>query len=215
MKQGVWSWLVVTSLVGCGGRSLGGDAGANGSANADTGGASHTSMGEPDDSADDPDSGPSGDEAGDEPIVPPDCDEPKVACGHECVDLRSSWEHCGECFHRCQFEGGPPGGKCHLGECQPTYSHCILPSDEFTSCFDVCASLGEACPGPRIEGQPNGCAGANYSAKFSNADFGGCDNAATQRINYDPCETPFDWTQTAAGGSQIPMVGLQCCCTKS
>jgi hypothetical protein len=214
MKQGVCTWLVVTSLVGCGGRSLGGDSGADGSENTHTGGASHTSMSGPDGSADDLDSGPSsGDEAGDEPIDPPNCDEPKVACGEVCVDLRSSWEHCGECFHSCRFEGGA-GGRCHLGECQPTYSHCILPSDAFSSCVEVCASLGEACAST-IEEQTKGCS-VNYEARFNNAEGADCNTThGSGRFNHDPCDTPFDWTQTAAGGSQIPMVGLRCCCTKS
>lgn len=82
-----------------------------------------------------------------------DCADNETRCGEDCVDLQTDSANCGACGNACSVysgfdasSGAPtvPAGECEVGACTPTLGECIA-HDEYPSCDDYCASIGEEC----------------------------------------------------------------------
>jgi len=82
------------------------------------------------------------------PIPDAGCPAGKVACGTQCVDTASSFDHCGGCFKPCPtgFSDRCEGGKCHCGSYGPLCSgglNCVMGAcaclaGPTSSCYGCC-----------------------------------------------------------------------------
>lgn len=91
-----------------------------------------------------------------------DCLPPKVWCGTACVDLNTSFQHCGQCNNACPFKQPPRGmvqvcqnGECGHFQCNVTTADCnddLADGCEITLTTDAnnCGECGKSCaPGQR------------------------------------------------------------------
>ena len=111
------------------------------------------------------------------------------ACGGACTDLAVDGVNCGTCGHSCMAMG------CEAGNCKPAWSECFTVADGFSSCDEMCQSLGEACAESQCAGNTTRYLGAQSEC---GEDMGGVPQD-------DSCNKVQDWGFPA----------IKCCCTDS
>lgn len=111
------------------------------------------------------------------------------ACGGACTDLAVDGVNCGTCGHSCMAMG------CEAGNCKPAWSECFTVADGFSSCDEMCQSLGEACAESQCAGNTTRYLGAQSEC---GEDMGGVPQD-------DSCSKVQDWGFPA----------IKCCCTDS
>lgn len=120
-----------------------------------------------------------------------------AACNGTCTDLANDSDHCSTCGNVCKVyqPGNLDVGACEQSTCPPTFVHCVSYQD-FTSCADICASIGETC----VVG---GCVGATSILSTK----GDCTDYMYDHSNgAHACEDPYP------GFDVYP---VRCCCTQT
>ncbi len=147
------------------------------------------------------------------------CALEQTMCGAECVDTRSSVQHCGGCGQPCAV-----GEVCSSGTCEGSCASTLL--DCGGSCVDVssdpahCGDCDVACP-PVLGGTPtcdmgvcgvecNGttlCDSACVDTQVSAAHCGGCGQpcGAGEVCSLGTCETSCDSPLTACDGACVDL----------
>ena len=110
------------------------------------------------------------------------------ACDGTCTDLASDVMNCGSCEHTCSQT-------CVAGSCGPTWSDCVWGGDGFTTCDQICQSIGETC----AESQ---CGGTTVQT-FGDLEWCMSDQNPTEFD--EPCSKVQDWADPA----------IKCCCTST
>ncbi|MCY1057549.1 hypothetical protein [Nannocystis sp. SCPEA4] len=111
------------------------------------------------------------------------------ACDGTCTDLNADGVNCGTCGHTCTSMG------CEAGACKPAWSECFMDEDGFSTCTEICQSLGETCAESQCQG----------STTIYLSDESQCGNISSGVPQADPCDTVQDWGLPA----------IRCCCTDS
>ena len=115
-----------------------------------------------------------------------ECDD-DGACLYPCEDTLSDQFNCGACGREC---AGGKSSECIDGECAPSSAYtCVQEDDGFTTCDEICASVGHACV-------PAACGTDEHTVTP-------CSNGPEFRSS-DPCSAPLVWPDTSTG--------LRCCC---
>ncbi len=111
-----------------------------------------------------------------------------IACGQQCVDLKTNSAHCGACNARCQppnAEGMCVAGQCAVSRCLKGHADCnpaVFGCETIVGSFYECRSCGDTC----ATAYANGACAASGCTRTCHAGFGDCN--ATSR----DCETPLD-----------------------
>jgi hypothetical protein len=138
-----------------------------------------------------------------------DCEDPKVVCDNQCVDLRWDEDHCGECGHTCKQTGAI--GQCHEAECTPR-NHCVLREEPYATCAEVCRRDGTVCSMPRDDHEKwaAGHYGLYYGSTGENRclALGGSDRSLVAE-----CDDPIDWTMRGGWNATEP-VAARCLCNQ-
>ncbi|MFY0533275.1 hypothetical protein [Nannocystis pusilla] len=110
------------------------------------------------------------------------------ACEGVCTDLSSDTINCGTCGHPCSLA-------CVAGKCGPSWSQCIGGDDGFSTCTQVCQSVGQTC----AESQ---CGGVTVQTFDTLSE---CNNDENGEPFKQSCDAMQDWADPA----------IKCCCTSS
>lgn len=139
----------------------------------------------------------------------PECAEGLSPCGGECVNLMTSYEHCGACDHECNEEDA--SGVCEMGRCTAVYAGCINEDDGFATCREFCTSLGEKC-GAETEAEWHPCYGAVPWFEEQDCKF------AQHRYSAEPGQpgAVCDWIIPFNEVVEFNFVlqSVRCCCTQ-
>lgn len=117
-----------------------------------------------------------------------------MMCGDQCIDVMSNDDNCGGCGVECVVKAEPPIGSCVEGVCTPTWSECVLQSDGYETCDEICALEGKTCV-------TQGCNGDTF---LMNGDLTGCNAGIPLQTTAITCEGPIGWQQSAGA----------CCCAQ-
>ena len=139
------------ALLGCagGGGATPGD-GGDGSSGAATTASGDATAGVTDDGSE-----TLGTDGGDDPLPPPSCDSPEVACGQLCADLQVDPDNCGGCGISCVLPhaiAGCGAGECALDGCELGWADCddaiatgcetSVACNDGSSCATSCGTSG-------------------------------------------------------------------------
>ena len=108
------------------------------------------------------------------------------ACDGACKDLDSDTSNCGTCAHSCALS-------CASGKCGPSWSECIGGDDGFSTCDQVCQSIGETCAESQCEG----------ATQQTFQDLSWCENDDNAMPAKEACSKVQGWANPA----------IKCCCT--
>jgi hypothetical protein len=114
------------------------------------------------------------------------CDDGS-ACDGSCTDLGLDGFNCGACGHTCTSMS------CESGACTPTWSECASKADGFSTCSEICNSIGATC----AEAQCGGYTVNYYIGIFD------CMNNSGSMSSPEPCDQIQNWASPS----------IKCCCT--
>lgn len=155
---------------------------------------------------DDGGSGPPPD-VGQPPPTP--CAEGLERCDDECVDVRTSNDHCGGCGNSCRDRYEP--GTCEAGVCPPDFE-CGGARTDYRDCNELCESLGTSCE------DGVGCSG-RYRAHYGLTAQEGC--AANVGASWEhwgedvSCSDPIEWDRLGGLNLDEPPGAIACCCLQN
>ena len=137
-----------------------------------------------------------------------ECDPTLSLCDGECVELRWSNDHCGQCGEVCEPRANTAGA-CADYECTPQ-TFCRLPGEGYDTCTEICESYGTECakPNPDNGGWGSGHYGLFYDDEGAAICMGGGGSNST--VDAD-CDDPIDWDRTG-GFNDRPVQGVICFC---
>lgn len=127
--------------------------------------------------------------------------------GESCGDTSNDWENCGTCGRVCS-NGGDKCGEgsspmmacCEGGQCSPYWGPCFRQED-FVTCAEACASIGETCVA-------DGCSSGTFgrtTVAWTNGTAANCETATNPHTGDNwSCDTTLTWETVAV---------RRCCCT--
>jgi hypothetical protein len=126
----------------------------------------------------------------------PVCPNPnEMMCDGECIDVMANDDNCGGCGVECVVKlGEPPIGSCVEGACSPTWSDCVLQTDGYETCDEICALEGKTCV-------TQGCNGDTF---LMQGDLNSCAEGIPSQTSQIQCDGLIGWQQPAGA----------CCCAQ-
>ena len=144
------------------------------------------------------------------------CDEGQARCGHDCVDLGSDPDHCGECDNGCDDSAVCEGGSC-LSECTAKHTDCSGSCVDTGNSADPCGACGRACDagqlccdGACVPHDASNCATCGVACEGDTCCDWGCADTTTDEANCGGCGIACAGGETCVDGICCAM-GMTSC----